>query len=160
MSSTTYPRTLLKNYLDLKGVRYYHLSHPPSFTAGQLAATQHVPAEAVLKTVVVKKDSQFVLAVLPATERISFPALSEVLGSSDLRLATEYEFQNLFPDSEIGAMPPFGNLYELPVYAERSLVEREEIFFNAGTYEDAIQMRFRDFAQIVRPKICAFASPV
>ena len=157
MSHTTYPRTLLKNYLDLKRIPYQHLSHPPTFTAGQLAAAERVPAEIVAKTVVVKADSQFVLAVLPATEKISFPALGEAVGSRHLRLATEYEFQQLFPDSDVGAMSPFGNLYELPVYAEQSLAEQEEIVFNAGTHEDAIQMRFHDFAETVRPRLCGFS---
>ena len=158
MPDTTYPRTLLKNYLDLKRIPFHHLSHPPAFTAGQLAAAQQVPGETVAKTVVVKVDRQFVMAVLPATERINFTALGEALGSRQIRLAAEYEFQDLFPDSDIGAMSPFGNLYELPVYADQSLAEHEEIVFHAGTHEDAIQMKYQDFARVVHPKVCAFAN--
>ena len=157
MSETTYPRTLLKNYLDLKRIPYQHLTHPTIFTAGQLAAAEHIPAGNVAKTVVVIADSHFILAVLPATEKISFPDLGEAVGSRYLRLATECEFQGLFPDSDTGAMSPFGNLYELPVYAEKSLGQHEEIVFNAGTHEDAIQMKFHDFAQTVRPTFCGFS---
>ena len=158
MPGTTYPRTLLKNYLDLKRIPYHHLSHPPAFTAGQLAATQHVPGETVAKTVVVRAERQFMLAVLPANERIDFPALGAAVGTCNLRLATEYEFEDLFPDSDVGAMSPFGNLYELPVYAEKSLAEHREIVFHAGTHQDAIQMKYEDFAEVVHPKVCAFAS--
>ena len=158
MANEAYCRTLLKNYLDLKRIPYHHHAHPAAFTAGQLAATGHVPAEMVAKTVILKADGQFVMAVLPATTRINFSALGESLGSHYLRLATEYEFQELFPDSDIGAMPPFGNLYEVPVCAEQSLADHEEMLFSAGTHEDSIQMTYEDFAQTVRPKVCAFAA--
>jgi Ala-tRNA(Pro) deacylase len=153
-----YCRTLLKNFLELKRVPYHHHAHPPAFTASQLAATERVPAEIVAKTVVLKADGQFVMAVLPATKRINLQALGQSLGSHYLRLATENEFRELFPDSDLGAMPPFGNLYELPVCAEKSLAEHKEMLFNAGTHKDSIQMTYEDFARVVQPTVCAFAA--
>jgi Ala-tRNA(Pro) deacylase len=68
-------------------------------------------------------------------------------------LATEKEFAALFPDSELGAMPPFGNLYNLPVYVDTSLTEDEEIVFNAGTHVDTIRIKYKDFVKLVQPKV-------
>lgn len=157
MCREMYFRTLLKNFLDLKRIPYQHLRHPPAFTAGQLAAVEHVPGDMVAKTVIVKADEEFAMAVLPASRRVKLPTLRDSLSARRLRLATELEFGTLFPDSAVGAMSPFGNLYELPVFAEESLSQDEQILFPAGTHEDAIQMKYDDFAKVVHPVICAFA---
>ena len=152
-----YARNLVKNYLDLKRVPYEHHVHATAFTAQQLAAAERIPSAMVVKTVVVKADDQFVLAVLPASQRIDLPTLGQALGAREVELATEFEFQELFPDADLGAMPPFGNLYELPVFAEESLGRDEEIVFNAGTHEDAIRMKYADYSRLVEPKVCSFA---
>jgi len=157
MGREMYFRTLLKNFLDLKQIPYQHLRHPPVFRAGQLAAVENVPGDLVAKTVVVKADGQFAMAVLPASRRVKVPTLRDSLRARHLRLATELEFRNLFPDSDVGAMSPFGNLYELPVFAEESLAQDEQILFHAGTHEDAIRMKYDDFAKVVHPVVCAFA---
>ena len=153
-----YVRNLIKNYLDLRQVPYEHSVHSRALTAQQLAQAEHVPGKMVAKTVVVKADDRFVMAVLPASARVDLPALREQLRARQLRLAKEVEFQELFPDSDVGAMPPFGNLYEVPVCAERSLADDEEILFNAGTHEDAIRMSYADFSRLVEPKVFSFAS--
>jgi Ala-tRNA(Pro) deacylase len=152
-----YARNLVKNYLDLQHVPYQHHVHSTAFTAQQLAAAERISGTLVAKTVVVKADDQFLMAVLPATAKVDTAALKSALNARELELATEREFQELFPDSDVGAMPPFGNLYELPVCAEESLARAEEIVFNAGTHEDAIRMRYSDFSRLVGPKICSFA---
>ena|ERR1041385_3367812 len=153
-----YARNLIKNYLDLHHVPYQHHIHSTAFTAQQLAAAERVPGTMIAKTVVVKADNQFVMAVLPGTAKVDTAALKGELNAREVQLATEREFQELFPDSDVGAMPPFGNLYDLPVCADESLARDEEIVFNAGTHEDAIRMRYSDFSRLVGPKICSFAA--
>jgi Ala-tRNA(Pro) deacylase len=153
-----YARNLVKNYLDLQHVPYQHHIHATAFTAQQLAAAERVPETTIAKTVVVKADDQFVMAVLPGTAKVDTAALKDSLNAREVQLATEDEFQELFPDSDVGAMPPFGNLYDLPVCADESLARDEEIVFNAGTHEDAIRMRYSDFSRLVGPKICSFAT--
>jgi len=154
-----YARSLLKNYLDLQGVSYQHHVHPTAITARQLAIAEHVPGSMVAKTVVIKADGEFVMAVLPGSTRVHLHALRNALAAGSLRLALEVEFQNLFPDADVGAMPPFGNLYEVPVCAEELLARDEEIVFTAGTHEDSIRMRYQDYSRLVKPRVCSFANP-
>jgi Ala-tRNA(Pro) deacylase len=151
-----YPRNLVKKLLDSRRIPYEHRVHPTAFTAQQVAAAEHAPGTVVAKTVVLKADENFVMAVLPASAKVDFAALRRLLGATEVRLAQEAEFDSLFPDSEIGAMPPFGNLYGLPVYVDESLANDRAILFNAGTHQDAIRMSYRDFVQLVEPKICSF----
>jgi Ala-tRNA(Pro) deacylase len=153
-----YPCNFVKKLLDLRKIPYEHHVHPTAFTAQQVAASEHIPGTVVAKTVVIKADGNFVMAVLPASLKIDCAALQEELKASELSLANEAEFDCLFPDSEIGAMPPFGNLYGLPVYADESLARDRAILFNAGTHQDAIRMSYRDFRRLVEPKICSFAA--
>jgi Ala-tRNA(Pro) deacylase len=153
-----YPRNLVKKLLDLKNIPYEHRVHPTALTAQQVAAAERIPGTVVAKTVVVKADNKFVMAVLPATAKVDLPALRETLRANKLRLAKEAEFYGLFPDSEPGAMPPFGNLYGLPVYADESLARDQAILFNAGTHQDAIRMSYRDFTRLAEPKICSLAA--
>jgi Ala-tRNA(Pro) deacylase len=153
-----YPRNLVTKLLDLKKVPYEHRVHPTALTAEQVAEAEHVPGSIVAKTVVVKADNKFVMAVLPASAKVDLPALRETLRANELRLAKEAEFYGLFPDSELGAMPPFGNLYGLPVYADESLARDRAILFSAGTHRDAIRMSYRDFTRLAEPKICSFAA--
>jgi Ala-tRNA(Pro) deacylase len=153
-----YARNLVKKLLDLSGVPYEHRVHSTSFTAQQVAAAERVSGTIVAKTVVLKADHRFVMAVLPASLRVNLPALQRALRAKDLRLAQEAEFERLFPDSEVGAMPPFGNLYGVPVCADKSLTEDREILFQAGTHRDAILMRYADFSRLAEPFVCSFAS--
>jgi Ala-tRNA(Pro) deacylase len=105
----------------------------------------------------VKADDGFAMAVMPATARADFGKLKSALGVKEIRLATELEFTGLFPDCDVGAMPPFGNLYGIPVYVDEALAEDEEIIFNAGTHQDTIRMRYADFARLAQPKVFPFA---
>src|SRR3989338_3175292 len=145
-----YLLTRLKQYLDRENVPYQHDVHRTAYTAQEVAAEEHVPGKLVAKTVVVKADAQFAMAVLPASLRLDTAALRTALGAKEVRLATEFEFTGLFPDCDVGAMPPFGNLYGLSVYVDESLTEYPEIVFNAGTHQDTIRMTYSDFARLVR----------
>jgi Ala-tRNA(Pro) deacylase len=147
----------LKSYLDENHIHYTLMSHSPAYTAQAAAATLHVPGKELAKSVVVAVGDQPALAVLPAAFHVNLKKLGEMAGKP-ARLASEQEFISLFPDCELGAMPPFGQLYKLPVFADHSLEADEEIVFNAGTHRDAIRMTFADFKRIVRPKIGEFAS--
>jgi Ala-tRNA(Pro) deacylase len=146
----------LRNYLDNEKVRYVHETHRTAYTAQEVAQEEHVPGKMVAKTVVVKVDDGFALAVLPATARANLARLKSALGAKEVRLATELEFTGMFPDCEVGAMPPFGNLYGLPVYVDAALTQDKEIVFNAGTHQDTIRMRYADFERLAMPKIFAF----
>jgi len=153
-----YPQTLIKKYLDQKNVAYEHHVHGTAYTAQEVAEQERVPGAMVAKTVVVKKgDGGYAMAVLPASMQLELAALRDALGVGKLRLATEAEFKSLFPDSDLGAMPPFGNLYGLPVYVETSLTRDREIVFNAGTHQDTIRMKYEDFRRLVEPEIYSFA---
>ncbi len=146
----------LKELLDKNKVRYTAMTHSPAYTAQAAAATLHVPGKELAKTVVVKAGKEMALAVLPASYHVNLKKLGEVLGKP-VKLASEEEFASLFPDCELGAMPPFGVLYDLPVVADKVLAEDEEIVFNAGTHRDAIRMRFEDFEKLAKPKFASFA---
>lgn len=143
----------VREYLEANQVPYTHCTHRLAYTAQEVAAAQHVPGREMAKTIVVSADGQYLLIVLPAVMKLDMKSLREELPFKHLQLATEKEFATLFPDSETGAMVPFGNLYNLSVYADKSLTANEEIVFNAGTHIDTIRMRFRDFERLVQPKV-------
>lgn len=146
----------LKSYLDEHKIRYTLMTHSPAYTAQAAAATLHVPGKELAKTVVVRAGSDYLLAVLPASYHVDLKKLAEVVGKK-IEIATEAEFISLFPDCELGAMPPLGELYRLPAYMDESLAADEEIVFNAGTHRDAIRMHNADFVALASPKVCAFA---
>ena len=151
--------TRLKQFLDDNQVGYDVMHHDPAFTAQQLAARLHVPGREFVKVVVVKLDGSYVLAVLPAPLRVNFKALAQGAGSKKCQLASEAEFQQLFPDCELGAMPPFGNLYNLPTYVDQELTADENIVINAGTHAEALRLRYADFARLARPRVIRFGEP-
>jgi Ala-tRNA(Pro) deacylase len=151
---TILPR--LKEFLDGHHVRYEVLGHQEAYTAPEIAHALHVSGKMLAKVVIVKADERFVMAVLPSHWRIDFDRLRAALGARDVRLATEDEFKGLFPDCEIGTMPPFGNLYDIPVYVDRSLAEDEEIVFQAGTHFGAVKLRYQAFADLVHPTVAEF----
>ena len=146
----------LKALLDESKVHYTLMTHSPAYTAQAAAATLHVPGKELAKSVVVRAGEDTLLAVLPASHHVSLKKLSALVGRT-VRLATEQEFNNLFPDCELGAMPPFGQLYNLPVYVDQALAADEEIVFNAGTHRDAIRMPYADFARLAKPFTGSFA---
>lgn len=149
--------TRLKTVLDENRVPYTAMAHTTAYTAHGAAATMKVSGKELAKTVVLRAGEDIVLAVLPAAHHASLEKMSSLLGKPT-RLATEQEFGALFPDCELGAMPPFGELYGLPIYVDESLAADEEIVFNAGTHHDAIRLRYEDFARLAKPVVCAFAT--
>jgi len=151
--------TRLKQFLDENQVGYDVMQHPPAFTAQQLAARLHVPGREFVKVVVVKLNGSYALAVLPAPLRIQFKALAAAAGVKKCQLASESEFQQLFSDCELGAMPPFGTLYNLPTYADQSLTADSEIVFNAGTHAEAVRMGYADYARLSNVRVATFGEP-
>jgi Ala-tRNA(Pro) deacylase len=150
--------TKLREYLDKQKVPYEVLSHRQAFTAQEVAQAQHVPGRELAKVVMVRSGGAFVMLVVPAPYRIDLERAKSALGKTDLVLATEDEFKGLFPQCEAGAMPPFGNLYDLPVYVDQTLTRDEEIVFNAGTHTQTVKMKYADFARLVQPKVVAVAA--
>ena len=146
----------LNTYLDHERVHYDVLRHPEAFRAAEIAHTLQTPEKEMAKVVIVKVDARFVMTVLPASWSVDLHRLKDVFRTRHVRLATENEIKDLFPDCELGAMPPFGNLYGLPVYVDQSLTEDEEIVFQAGTHSDAVRMRYMDFAALVFPVVAEF----
>jgi Ala-tRNA(Pro) deacylase len=151
------PAKKLKEFLDAQGVKYVTLTHSPAFTAPEIAASAHIPGKQLAKTVIVKIDGAMAMAVLPANAGVDFKALATLAGARKAELASEAEFADLFPECEVGAMPPFGNLYGMPVFAEQSLTEDMEIAFNAGSHKELMRLAYADFARLVQPKVGTFA---
>ncbi|MGH9788327.1 MAG: aminoacyl-tRNA deacylase [Candidatus Acidiferrales bacterium] len=149
----------LKDFLDRFEIGYDVMHHDPAFTAQELAARMHISGFEFTKAVVVKLDGEFALVAVPAPLRINFKELARVAGAKKCRLANEQEFQQFFPDCELGAMPPFGNLYQLPTYADIGVTRNENIVINAGTHAEALRLRFADFNRLARPRVGRFAEP-
>jgi Ala-tRNA(Pro) deacylase len=147
------PVKKLKDFLDSNKIRYTSIAHSPAYTAQEIAASAHIPGRELAKTVIVKLDGRMTMVVLPASHRIDFNLLKEASGAGKVELATEDEFKDIFPGCDIGAMPPFGNLYEMEVYVSDTLREDEEISFNAGTHTELIRMSYNDFERLVKPKV-------
>jgi Ala-tRNA(Pro) deacylase len=152
--------TRLEEFLKKNKGHYKIVAHPEAYTAQEVAALIHVPGKELAKVVMVKTGDRFVMTVLPASWMVNFKKLKEALGEKDLRLATEDEFKTLFPDCEPGAEPPFGNLYDIDTVVDSSLAENEHIFFNGGNHQEAVKMDYKEYADLVKPKVFEFASQV
>lgn len=150
----------LREFLDQNHIEYTHTVHPLAYTAREVASAEHVPAREVAKTVIFLSEQGYGMAVLPADSVVDLEQLRLDLGLSRLRLATEAELGELFPSCELGAMPPFGNLWKLPVYVDSRMSGEATITFNAGTHRDVIHMQYRDFERLVNPAIAPFAKRV
>ncbi len=146
----------LKTLLNEHQVRYEIIPHPYTVTAQQSAQVEHVPGQEHAKVVMVAADGQMVMAVCPASYRVDLPKLEALLGKP-VRLAKEWEFKSAFPDCETGAMPPFGELYGVPVYVDESLKGLREFVFEAGTHTEAVKMDYTDYERIVHPTTAEFA---
>ena len=150
--------TKLISFLNGRGAKYIMLEHPPAATAREVADSAHVPGRDFAKTIIVERHGEMAMVVLPADRKILLPDLREMLGDHGLKLATEEAFTERFPDCELGAMPPFGNLYGLPVYVARCLAREPEIAFNAGTHREVIKMRYTDYDDLVHPTVMDFST--
>jgi Ala-tRNA(Pro) deacylase len=151
------PITKLKTYLDENGVKYTTISHSVAYTAQEIASAAHVRGKDLAKTVVVRVDGDLAMAVLPASLQVDLEKLARELGARDVALATENEFRFRFPDCEPGAMPPFGNMYGMPVFVDQTLTADPEIAFNAGTHRELVRLAYADFARLAQPKVLNFA---
>ncbi|MFB3902082.1 MAG: aminoacyl-tRNA deacylase [Acidobacteriota bacterium] len=154
------PVKKLKEFLDENRVKYVTISHSLAYTAQEIAATAHVPGKELAKTVIVKADDRMAMAVLPASLKVNFELLADAIGAKKVTLATEKEFKQLFPDCELGAMPPFGNLYGMDVFVAESLTGDKEIAFNAGSHTELIRLSYEDFSRLVKPKVVKLSVPV
>ncbi len=152
------PVKKLKEYLDQNNIKYVTIKHSLAYTAQEIAASAHIGGKRLAKTVLIKTDGKLVMLVLPASYKIDFKLLKESMGKESIRLANEQEFKDKFPGCEVGAMPPFGNIYDMTVYVAASLVEDEEILFNAGSHTELIKLAYNDFERLVKPKVLRFAS--
>lgn len=154
------PVRRLKEFLDEQKIRYTVMSHSSAYTAQEIAAATHIPGKALAKTVMVKIDGRMTMVVLPAAFRIDLHLLKRAVGAAKVELATEAEFREAFPDCETGAMPPFGNLYGLPVLVAQSLTDNKEIAFNAGTHTEVMKLDFADFERLVNPTVLKISEHV
>jgi Ala-tRNA(Pro) deacylase len=152
------PVQKLKEFLDREKVKYVTIYHSPAFTAQEIAASAHVPGKELAKTVMVKIDGRMAMAVLPASFRVDMDLLRQATGASEVELAGEKEFKDMFPACEVGAMPPFGNFYGMDVYVSETLTEDEEIAFNAGSHTELVRVAYADFARLVNPKVIQLAT--
>jgi Ala-tRNA(Pro) deacylase len=151
------PIQKLTEYLDSHDIKYVVISHSVAYTAQETAAFAHVSGKAVAKTVIMKIDGELAMAVLPASVNVDPSQLRTAAGAKSAELASEEEFQDRFPDCETGAMPPFGNLYGMPVFADESLTRDKEIAFNAGSHRELVRLSWEDFERLVKPKVTVFA---
>ena len=152
------PAKRLKEFLDSNNVKYVTISHSPAYTAQAIAASAHVSGKELAKTVMIKVGGKMAMAVLPASYQVDFDLMKEAVGSKEIELATEAEFKDLFPECEVGAMPPFGNLYDMPVYSAAKLAEDDEIAFNAGSHTELIKLGYKDFERLVNPTVVKFSA--
>ena len=152
------PAKRLKEFLDSNNVKYVTISHSPAYTAQAIAASAHVSGKELAKTVMIKVGGKMAMAVLPASYQVDFDLMKETVGSKEIELATEAEFKDLFPECEVGAMPPFGNLYDMPVFAAAKLAEDDEIAFNAGSHTELIKLSYKDFERLVDPTVVRFSA--
>jgi Ala-tRNA(Pro) deacylase len=142
----------VKNYLDSNKIRYVTITHSPAYTAQGIAHSAHIPGKEVAKTVIVRVDRKLSMVVLPANQKVNLDALRKALNAREAELASEEDFKDMFPDCETGAMPPFGNLYDVEVHVAEALARDKEIAFNAGTHTELIRMDYGDFERLVKPK--------
>ncbi len=152
------PLQKLKEFLDNQNVKYMVISHSPAYTAAGIAALAHIPGRELAKTVIVKIDGALAMAVVSASQHVQLKALKAATFAKTVELATENEFQEKFPDCEVGAMPPFGNLYGMPVFADEILARDKEIAFNAGSHRELVRIAWEDFEKLVRPRVISIGS--
>lgn len=147
------PLSKLRSFLDSHDIKYMVISHSLAYTAQGVAALAHVSGKKLAKTVIVKIDGILAMAVIPAADHVDLDRLRTITGAQSVELATEREFKDAFPDCETGAMPPFGNLYDMSVYADESLAAHEEITFSAGSHRELVRMQWPDVVRLVNPTV-------
>jgi Ala-tRNA(Pro) deacylase len=151
------PAQKLKRMLDQHDIKYISINHSPAFTAREVAASTFVPRREFAKTIIVDLDGEKVMAVVPASRHVDLEALCKLTNCNEARLATEDEFEALFPDCEVGAMPPFGSFYDTRVFVDKMVTEVDDLCFNAGSHEQILRMDCRDYLRLEQPVVGAFA---
>ena len=146
----------LKEYLDRNSIKYLQMTHSVAYTSSEIAAVSHLSGKEIAKTVIAQADGKPVMLVLPGSSMVDFTELRKTLEATEVRLASESEFNKLFAECEVGAMPPFGNLFGIDVIVDRGLTGHHEISFNAGNHREMIRMSYPDFERLVRPRILSF----
>ena len=154
------PIEKLKAFLDENRIKYVTTQHSIAYTAQEVAAVSHIPGAEMAKTVMVLADGKMAMAVVPASHRLDLDRLADLAGAQQVRIAREEEFRDLFPTCDLGAMPPFGNLYDVPVYASEALAEDIEISFNAGSHAEVMRLGYRDFERLAGPTLGRFSHRV
>jgi len=147
----------LKEYLEKNRVRHEVGYHERVYTSQEVAAAMHVPGKELAKVVIVKADGKMLMLVLPASYRAETKKLKKVLQCKKLQIAKERDFEELFPDCEVGAMPPFGNLYHLEVWVDQVLTEDEMIVFRAGSHVETLKIKYSDYSRLVNPRVGDFS---
>lgn len=150
-------RERLERYFRENGVKYEVQSHPEVYTAQEVAAVEHIPGRSMAKVVMAMVNGTLTALVLAAPNRVDIPKVKAALGAKDARLAREQEFSTVFPDCEVGAMPPFGNLYNVPVLVDRALTEDPAITFNAGSHRETMTIAYQDFVRLASPRVADFS---
>lgn len=148
----------LTEYLDGQKIAYTVITHSPAYTAQGIAGLTHISGKELAKTVIVKLDGKLVMAILPANFHVDLGALKRALKAKTVGLASEEDFRDRFAECETGAMPPFGNLYGVPVFADENLAKDREIAFNAGTHRELIRMSWDDYRRLAEPMVLRFAA--
>ena len=151
------PTQQLKEFLDRQQIAYTSVRHQAASTTQRIAAVAHVSGDALAKTVMITIDGAMAMAVLPAPQHLDIEKLRQAVAAQKIDLATEMAFVNRFPDCEAGAMPPFGNLYGMKVFLDKSLSLHNEIWFNAGTHSELLKMAIADFIGLIQPEIIDFS---
>ena len=151
------PAKKLKEFLDSHKVKYVKITHSPAYTAQEIAAAAHIRGKELAKTIMVLIDGKMAMAVLPASYTIDFDHFRKTIRAKKIELAAEEKFKDMFPDCEVGAMPPFGNLYGMDVFVDQSLGEDKEIAFNAGSHSELIRLSYHDFDKLVKPNVFKFS---
>jgi len=146
------PSQLLKTFLDENDIKYISIMHSMAFTAVEVAKSSHIPSRELAKTVIINVDNELAMAVVPANYKVNLDILRQTLDTPDIKLAAEVEFTPRFKDCEVGAMPPFGCLYDMDVYIAESLSEDDSIAFNAGSHLETIKMKYKDYENLVKPR--------
>jgi Ala-tRNA(Pro) deacylase len=147
------PVKKVKEFLDSRGVKYVNIAHSRAYTAQEVAASAHISGNELAKTVIVKLDGKLAMVVLPASAKVDLSRLKAATGARAVEFAHEYEFKDAFPGCEVGAMPPFGNLYGMQVFLAKSLSRDADMVFNAGSHTELMKLAYSDYQRLVNPKV-------
>jgi Ala-tRNA(Pro) deacylase len=147
----------VEKFLQDHEVKYRRVSHSPAYTSQEIAHAAHVPGRRLAKVTMVELDGELAMAVLPASEMVDVDALKALSGAEAVRIAPEKTFADRFPGCEVGAMPPFGNLWDMAVFVSDGFRPADEIAFEAGSHAELIELPYVVFEQLVTPRVGHFA---